>query len=314
MQPTGGAGSAGRHQFRTILRAARQLLAAARIERTARRDGVQARHAAVDLHQPLGVAVQRRNRAHQAGRVRVTRLVDHVGHRADLGHAARVHHGDAVGGLGDHAHVVGDQHDGRALLAAQALEQFDDLRLDRHVQRGGGFVGHHQARFGGQGQRDHHALAHAAGELVRIVVDALARRRDAGGRQQFDRPRARLRPAQVQVRDDGLGQLPAHGVQRIQRSQRILEHGADLAAAHTAHLLVGQVVDAATAQQDLAGGHAPGRLQQADDGRAGQRLAGAGFADHAQDLARLDREGHVVQRAQRAAARGELHAQVADFK
>ena len=124
--------------------------------------------------------------------------------------------------------------------------------------------------------------------------------------------RARLRPAQVQVRDDGLGQLPAHGVQRIQRSQRILEHGADLAAAHTAHLLVGQVVDAATAQQDLAGGHAPGRLQQADDGRAGQRLAGAGFADHAQDLARLDREGHVVQRSVRA-ARGELHAQVADF-
>jgi hypothetical protein len=69
-----------------------------------------------------------------------------------------------------------------------------------------------------------------------------------------------------------------------------------------AHLLVRQVVDALAFEQDLAAGHAARRLQQADDGGAGERLARARFAHHAQDLARRDVEGDVVQRAQGAAA------------
>ena len=97
---------------------------------------------------------------------------DHLAHRADLGDAPGVHHRDPVGGLGDHAHVVRDEHHRGAALARQALEQLDDLRLDRHVERGGRLVGDDQARFGAQGERDHHALAHAAGELVRVIAEA----------------------------------------------------------------------------------------------------------------------------------------------
>ncbi len=41
-----------------------------------------------------------------------------------------------------------------------------------------------------------------------------------------------------------------------------------LRPADMAHLLVVQVVDALPFQQDLAGRHPPGRLEQADDGRA----------------------------------------------
>ncbi|MCY1524745.1 hypothetical protein D9M68_596930 [compost metagenome] len=149
---------------------------------------------------------------------------------------------------------------------------------------------------------------------MRIVVDALARGRNPGRRQQLHGTVAGLGPTHVQVRHDGLRQLPAHRVQGVERRQGILEHGPDLAAAHAAHLLIGQVVDAPARQQDLAGGDAPGRLQQTDDGGAGQRLAGAGFAHHAQDFARLDGKRHIVQRAQGAAARGKFHAQVADFK
>ena len=61
-------------------------------------------------------------------------------------------------------------------------------------------------------------------------------------------------------------------------------------------------------------GDAPGRLEQADDGGAGQRLAGARLADHAEDLARRDVERDVVEREQRAAPGRELDAQVADFE
>ena len=62
--------------------------------------------------------LQRRNAGHQAVGVGMRRAADDGGDRADLGDAAGVHDGDAVGGLGDHAHVVGDQHHRGAVVAA----------------------------------------------------------------------------------------------------------------------------------------------------------------------------------------------------
>ena len=55
----------------------------------------------------------------------------------------------------------------------------EDLRLDRHVERRGGLVGDQQRRAADQRQRDHHALAHAAGKLVRVLVEALRGGRDS---------------------------------------------------------------------------------------------------------------------------------------
>ena len=78
--------------------------------------------------------------------------------------------------------------------------------------------------------------------------------------------------------------------------------------------LVRQVVDAAAVEADLAAADAPGRIEQADDRRAGERLAGARLADHAEDLARRDLEGDVVERDQRAAPPGEFDAQVRDLE
>ncbi len=72
-------------------------------------------------------------------------VLDHVTHRADFGNAAGIHHRHSIGGLGDHAHVVRHQHHRRAMLAAEALQERDDLRLDGDVERRRGFVGHDQA-------------------------------------------------------------------------------------------------------------------------------------------------------------------------
>jgi hypothetical protein len=68
-----------------------------------------------------------------------------------------------------------------------------------------------------------------------------------------------------------------------------------------AHFFVAQVVDALAFEQDLARGHTAWRFEQADDGRAGERLARARFTHHAQDLAGCDGERDVVQSAQGAA-------------
>ena len=125
-------------------------------------DGVQARHGPIDLVQPFTVTVHVGDRGHQACGVRVGRVVDDLMHRADFGHTPGVQHGHTVTGFGDHAHVVRDQHDRSATVFADLFEQADDLRLNGHIQRRGGLVGHDQLRLGSQGQCDHHALTHAA--------------------------------------------------------------------------------------------------------------------------------------------------------
>src|SRR6218665_1325281 len=54
-----------------------------------------------------------------------------------------------------------------------------------------------------------------------------------------------------------------------------LKKAADAAPANVAQLALAELVDALALQQDLARDDAARRLQQADDGRAGERLAGA---------------------------------------
>ena len=69
------------------------------------------------------------------------------------------------------AQVVRDEQIRQVPLALQPLEQVDDLRLDRHVERRDRLVGDDEVRIGGQRARDADALLLAAGELVRIAVD-----------------------------------------------------------------------------------------------------------------------------------------------
>ena len=56
----------------------------------------------------------------------------------------------------------------------RSADQVEDLRLHGDVERGGRLVGDQQLRVADQRHRDHRALPHAAGELVRVVVDPLA--------------------------------------------------------------------------------------------------------------------------------------------
>ena len=62
-------------------------------------------------------------------------MLHHLTNRANLDDAARIHHCNPIGGFGDHAHVVSDQHDGGSMIAPKTLQQCDDLRLNRHVER-----------------------------------------------------------------------------------------------------------------------------------------------------------------------------------
>ena len=71
----------------------------------------------------------------------------------------------------------------------EVLEQAQHLRLDHHVERRRRLVGDQQPRLAGQREPDEHALALAAGELVRVVVRAP--RRQADELEQLAHARAR---------------------------------------------------------------------------------------------------------------------------
>ena len=139
--------------------------------------------------------------------------------------------GNAIGRLGDHAHVVSDQHNSGAVIPRQVLQQRDDLCLDRNVQRGRRFVRDDQNRIGAQRQGDHYPLALAARELVRVGVDALDRCRDANSVEPADCLPPGLGIGKARVSLHRLGQLTADRVKRIERGQRVLEDGANATAA-----------------------------------------------------------------------------------
>src|SRR5699024_12615834 len=90
--------------------------------------------------------------------------VDALADRRLFDHGAELHDRDLVGDLGDHTHVVRDEHDTHPAVPLQFGEQVEDLGLGGHVQGGGRLVGDEYPWSAGQGHRDHDALAHAAGQ------------------------------------------------------------------------------------------------------------------------------------------------------
>ena len=114
--------------------------------------------------------LDRRHRLEQAPRVRVLRRVEDLARGPVLHRAAGVHHHHVRRRLGDDAEVVRDQDHADVELALDAVDQLEDLRLHRHVERGRRLVGDQHVRVVDERHRDHRALAHAARELVRVVA------------------------------------------------------------------------------------------------------------------------------------------------
>ena len=128
-----------------------------------------------------------RRRAHQLARIGMRRRGEDRPRRRGLDHVALLHHHHAVAiGRGE-AEIVGDQDGRHAALRGELDDQVHHRLLRGDVEAGGRLVGDQQLRPAGERQRDHHALAHAARELERIGVIALARARDAHLIEDLDR-------------------------------------------------------------------------------------------------------------------------------
>ena len=77
--------------------------------------------------------------------------MNHIAHFADFSDATRIHDNDAICGLSNDAHIMGDQHHCRTLLATHFFKEFNDLCLYRYIQRSRGFVRNNQLGLRRQG-------------------------------------------------------------------------------------------------------------------------------------------------------------------
>ena len=238
-----------------------------------------------------------------------------------LNNAAGVHDDHIIRHFGDNAEVVRDEHDGGVDAILQVAQQVENLRLNGHIQRGGRLIGNDELGAARKRHGDHNALAHTAGELVREhLVDALAVG-DADHLQQLDGalPDLLLVVALLVVQGDDLIDLIADTEDRIQRGHRLLEDHGDHVAAQVLHDNVGRLghivglvaeVQADLALHDLA----LRALQQLHNREAGDRLAAARFAHHADRLADRNAERDTVNRVDRADIGEEVGMQIFNFE
>ena len=157
---------------------------------------------------------------------------------ARLNHRAGVHHVHTVGHAGKNAEIVGDQDRCRAALLGEAAEQIEHLRLNRDVERGGWLVGDEYAWLKGKGHGDHHALAHAARELVRVAAKSRLWVGNANGGEELNGAGPRRLLRHLAVRLNRFDQLLLNAEHRVERGHRVLEDHGDLTATHLAQLLL----------------------------------------------------------------------------
>ena len=287
---------------------------AARVEAASRRRVQERRRLAGDLVQALEVRVEPRQRAHQAPRVGVARLVEDRAHRPSLDDAGGVHHDHVVRRLRDDAEVVRDHDHGGAEIVLDPLEQGEDLRLRRHVERRRRLVGDDQVGVVDERHRDHHALAHAARELVRVVVDPALGAGDPDGLQQLEGAGVRLFVRHVVVQHHRLRQLASDLVHRVQRRHGVLEDHRDLVAANRAQTARRGLQEILAAEQHLARRGRELRVVEPHHGEARDALSRPRLAYDAEHLPGLDLEADPVDGLHDAVVRLELGPQVADVQ
>ena len=160
-----------------------------------------------------------------------------------------------------------DQDGRHAAPLCQLDDQVHHGLLRRDVEAGGRLVRDQKLRIAGQRQRDHHALAHAAGEFERIGVIALARARDLDLLQRLDGLLAAVgHLGLLHVLAQHVLDLVADFADRIERRARVLEDHRDFAAAQVAHLVFGRGLDVDAGEHHRALGDLAGAIEDPHHG------------------------------------------------
>ena len=242
----------------------------------------------------------------------MSHAAEHLVGRPALDDGATIHDHHPLHVLGDDAEIVRDQDHRHAALLDEIGDEVEDLALDGDVQRGGRLICDQQVRLAGECHGNRDALALAAGELVRIGIDAPRRIRQPDAVEQRDRLASGLRGRIILVTPQRFGHLMADRVHRIERGHRLLEDHADAVAAQTAIVGVRKSDEFIAIQPDAAADDRAVR-QEAHQRECRDRLATAGLADEPQRLAALQGKADATHGLCRPAAGVEPDAEIADF-
>src|SRR5436305_10300682 len=217
---------------------------------------------------------------------------------------SRVHDRDAVGELEQEREVVRDEEDGEAEVPLQLLDLLEDLALHDDVERRRRLVEDDELGIEREGHRDDHALAHPAGELVRIRPRAALVHADELQQLARAHQRAMLRDALVGLHHvHELVADPHHGVERVHRA---LEHHGHVPPAELAQLLGALADEVDALEENAAADDARRRSKDLHDRVRDRALAAAGLPGQAEDLAAPDLEVDAVDRADGAVLDGEV--------
>ncbi|MGB7255691.1 MAG: hypothetical protein WBC94_19050 [Xanthobacteraceae bacterium] len=174
---------------------------------------------------PIGA--HRRIGQQQAARIRVRGVGQDGSRRPAFDGAPRIHDNHVVANLYRQPQVVGDENDGGAVLALHVRDQPDDRRVHGDIERRRRLIGNDQAWIAGKRHRNEHALAHAAGQLMRISPKQFARLRQLRGVQHGERAPATIVAASTVETRKVFVELCADRQYRIKRGQRRLRDERD---------------------------------------------------------------------------------------
>ena len=237
-----------------------------------------------------------RHRLQQLARVAASRGRSKMSTASPPRRAGPLEQRDAVGHLGDDAHVVGDEENGGAELRCKFAHQLEDLRLDGDVEGGRRLVGDQHLRAAARA-RSRSSRAGACRRKVRADIAPGA----APARRYARRParagvRLRAFAARRVMRADRLGQLRARpsgpGLSEVIGSWKIMAISPPRTRRISRSLKRREV---AAREPDRSRRCSAPRLgQEAHDRQRRHRLAGAGLAGDAQRLAAARIEEDVV--------------------
>ncbi|RMM84563.1 hypothetical protein ALQ75_05434 [Pseudomonas savastanoi pv. glycinea] len=226
-----------------------------------------------------------------------------------LDNLAGTHDADALRHAMNQIEIMTDQQQRHVQALLQLLEQQEDLALHGDVQRSGRFVGNQQFRLARQRHGNHHPLALASGQFVRVGFQAFFRLLNADHFQQFDNAFLRFTATDAAMQQQRLAYLSGHAVQRVQRGHRFLENHGNAVATQLAqgalvgtHQLLTPVGDAASGQRTVV-------RQQLQDRVRSDGLARAGFTHQRQAFTAAYVQAQVADDLLPA----ERNAQVANF-
>ncbi|MDQ0799271.1 hypothetical protein QF050_000910 [Arthrobacter sp. SLBN-112] len=256
--------------------------------------------------------VHARDSPEQAHGVGHPRVVVNVVHGPGFHGLACVHDHDVVGHSGHDAEVVRNHDDGGPGLLLRLVQHLEDLGLDGDVQCRRRLIGDQDARVVGDGDRDHDALAHAAGEFVREGFEPVLGAGDSHHGQEFDGAGFLGLLAHGGVVDgERFDDLGAHGEHRGEGRQRVLEDHREIVAAVLAHGLIAQSQQLAALEPD-GPGDLRRRREEAHDGQGRDRFAGTRFTHDSQGAAGQQVEIDAPDGVHNAVFRIEADVQVTD--